>query len=382
MRKNYFEYKFVDKKNIIEYNKINKFILNNYPFNKERTYQIGFETFGILLVGICNWLHNQKKINKNNELIFLARDGYIIEKAYNILFPIEDTKYMYVSRRSLSLPSIYLANNINDIFECMVLPPIFNIKSFLNNINLNIEDYQDVLKKFEINEHEVFKRSEFKNNQKLIRFVEHIEKDIRNKAQEQHNLFKKYLNQINFKKNVGIVDIGWHNSIQLNLMKLINSDLKIDGYYVGVYNDAKKIKKPCSSSGFLYTYGDNLKRQYKTFSFVSLFESMFLSQEGTTIRYGVDNGNIIPIKLQYEYKENKELENIIKNFQDGALELVKLYKKKSENSFELTPDLCSANLISFGCNPKKEDLRIFEKLSFENYEINNIVNYKKIHYII
>ncbi len=376
MKKKYFDFRFIEKENIAEYKKINQFISDNYPDNKERTYQIGFETFGILIIGICKWIHQKNKNDENNELIFLARDGYILEKAYNILFPKEKTKYMYVSRRSLSLPSIYLAQTIEEIFNCLVLPPIFNINAFLHSMNLRSEDYFDVIESTGIGLNEIFKRNQFKNNPKLISFTKNIESDIRENAKKQYLFFKEYLEQINFKKNVGIVDIGWHNSIQLNLMKLINNDTRINGYYVGVYDDAKIIKKPSFSSGFLYEYGNNIKRQYRTFSFVSLFESMFLSQEGTTVGYDVNDGKVIPVKREYEYSNNTLLKDIIRNFQNGALDFIKKYKNELIDNLKLTPDVCSANLLSFGSNPDKKDLSIFEKLSFENYEVNNIVNFK------
>lgn len=379
MKKNtYFDKKNVSKENIEKYVELNKFILNNYPNDNSRNFQLGYELLGPLLVGFSYWINKNKIINENDNLIFLARDGYIVKKAYNILFPKEETNYMYVSRRSLALPSINFAKNNEEIINSIVLPPIFNIKVFCEGLGLDYKKYIEVFKKLDIDINDNFKRSELKTNVKINKLLELLNDEIIDKANEQYKYFAQYLKELSFNKKVGIIDIGWHNSIQKNIENVISeSSMVINGYYIGVYDNAKKVKHGNSAEGYLYSYGNNTGRQFKTFSFVSLFELMFLSDEGTTIRYDKEKDSIKPQLLNEKNDVDEKTKQIMKEFQKGAEYFVSKFKESNFDINYLLPDVCSANLICFGCNPRKDDLKIYEQLCFENYSVHNIINYNK-----
>ena len=67
---------------------------------------------------------------------------------------------------------------------------------------------------------------------------------------------------------------------------------------------------------------------------------------------------------------------IIKDYQNGAIKFVEDFYNRQDKIENISSDIASAGIIKFGCNPQKEDLRIFEKINFENYKINNLVNFK------
>lgn len=374
--------KYYNKKNIkieylSKYNKVINFIMQNIDDSWKNNYKLGYETFGILLVGFCEWIHRNKEHNKIETIYFMARDGYIVKRAYNILYPDDKTQYMYISRRSLSLPSIHLTDNIDGVLDCMVLPPMFDIITFLQNINLTYDEVEKEVIKSGIEKDEIFFRSDIYDNKKIIELLKLIFEKIKIKAKEKYDCFNEYLNQLNFCGKIAVIDIGWHNSIQKNLINIVsNRDVNIYGYYLGIYDDAKRIEKPHSAEGFLYSYNTEKNRQIQTFAFVSLLESLFLAQEGTTITYKYLNKEVVPELAKYEYSEEAEMMKIIKEYQDGAIKFVEDFYNSQDKIEEITSDIASANIIKFGCNPKKEDLSEFEKINFENYKINNLVNFK------
>lgn len=370
----YYNIKNIKKENIEQYKEIEKNIAYKINDSWSRCFELGYETFGILLYGLCNWIHNDIKKNKIDKIFFLSRDGYIIKKVYNILYPDEKTEYLYISRRSLSLPTMYLSENYDEKFDCMVLPPIFNIETFLSNINIKCNEVSNEIKRAKISYDELFKRSEIKKNPKLKELMMQLDRKIN--AEKKYNNFINYLDQLDFCGNVAIVDIGWHNSIQKNLIKIVSDrNVKINGYYLGIYDDAKVINKPNTAKGYLYSYGNNIDLQNKTFSFVSLLESYFLAHEGTTVTYKnkKNTSEVVPVLDKYEYTDKKMIK-IINEYQDGALEFVKDFKNCNLMK-NISPDISSANIVKLGCHPQKKDLSIFEQINFENYTINNIVNY-------
>ena len=194
----YYNKKNIKKDHLLKYNQVINFIRQNIDNKWENNYKLGYETFGILLVGFCEWIHNNKEQNDIKTVYFMARDGYIVKKAYNILYPDDTTQYMYISRRSLSLPSIYLTDTIEDILNCMVLPPIFDIITFLQNINITYEEVEKEILDANIKKDELFKRSEIHNNNKIIELLKLINKKLKSKSKEKYDFFNKYLNQLDF----------------------------------------------------------------------------------------------------------------------------------------------------------------------------------------
>lgn len=352
---------------------INDFIVTNIDDCQTYAWQLGYKKFGLLLFGFCTWIHDQ---NKDNKLFFLARDGYIVKRAYNLLYPNEKTKYLYVSRRSLSLPSMKNAKNIEDILDCLVLPPLFTIEILLSVFDLDKEDVAKALKKANISKEETFKRSTYKENQKIKVLLKCLFLKIMNKVEEQVNNFQNYLSQEDFKGKVSIVDIGWHNSLQKQLLNIIEKGTTINGYYLGVYKNACHFNIDNQARGYIYSYEKNIEEQYKSFSFVSLLETMFLSHEGTTKGYKKNESKIIPQLAQYEYSDDQENLYIISEFQKGALKFIEDYKM-SGLSIKLNSNICSYNILQFGSFPKKKNIELFGKLSFENYKIHNIINFNK-----
>lgn len=353
---------------------VNKFIKNNINNFKSYEWKQGYKIFGILLVGFCKWIYESSKENKVDKIFFLSREGYIIKKIYEIMYPGENVSYFYVSRRSLSLPSIKDSKNIQEILECLILPPIFTIDVIFSAFSLDINQFEKELKEINIGKDEIFLRNSFKNNKKIIQLMEKIYNKILVNANEQYKNFILYLKQEEFNENVGIVDIGWHNSMQKSILKIAKKT-SICGYYLGVYKEAITFENNNISKGYLYSYGNNISRQYKTFSFVSLLESMFLSHEGTVISYKKINDIIVPNLADYEYENEPISLKVIRDFQDGAIQFVKDFINSNISDMELNSNICSYNILKFGNVPTKDDLEIFGNLSFENYKKHNIINF-------
>ena len=354
---------------------INTFISNNIDSNQSYSWQIGYKNFGILLYGFCEWLHKNNEQNKYDNIFFLSRDGFILKKVYSILFPTEKTSYFYVSRRSLALPIASKRKEINEILNYLTLPPIFTIDILLSVFQISVKEVQGELEKCKISLDEVFKRKNFKEDQRIIELVKLIFKKINAISNQQEKLFNEYLEQEKFRGKIAIVDIGWHNSIQKSLIELSKTE-SMHGYYMGVYDNAKRFEKPNNAFGYIYSYGNNMKQQDKTFSFVSLFETMFLAHEGTTIGYMKEKKKVFAKLAKYEYEQDDKNLAVIDDLQKGAIQFVYDFKN-SGISIELDEYVCSYNIIKFGSSPSKKDVNYFENIAFENYKKNNLINFNK-----
>ena len=58
-------------------------------------YEYGYIYGGLFVTGYCKFIHDLVKKDHIDKILFLSRDGYILQQAYNLLYP-EDTNTQYV----------------------------------------------------------------------------------------------------------------------------------------------------------------------------------------------------------------------------------------------------------------------------------------------
>ncbi len=72
--------------------------------SKERSeyFNFGFQYFGPFLYGFTKWLSGRLSEEGLTNVFFFSRDGYMMQKAFELLEPdFPKTKYVYFSRKSL-----------------------------------------------------------------------------------------------------------------------------------------------------------------------------------------------------------------------------------------------------------------------------------------
>lgn len=79
-------------------------IINNYIYNGSRCfsreYEYGFIYGGLFVTGYCHFIHEYCRHHDIEKVLFLSRDGDIIKKVYDIMYPNSDTAYVYWSRKA------------------------------------------------------------------------------------------------------------------------------------------------------------------------------------------------------------------------------------------------------------------------------------------
>ena len=70
---------------------------------KKTAYEFGNRYLGPFLTAFACWLEDNVQADKISRLFFLSRDGYMMKKAYEGIFPYcnVECRYVYFSRKSL-----------------------------------------------------------------------------------------------------------------------------------------------------------------------------------------------------------------------------------------------------------------------------------------
>ncbi len=345
-----------------DYSIINTFINNNMPIYANIYYQIGYEILGILLYGYTKWLIKQISKQKIEKIFFLAREGNLLKKSFD---KINHTKvkshYLYVSRRSTRVSLLKDIEKVDDIFKIIKMRRIVDLKGFFINIGLNIEKYDSIIKKYNYD-----LTTNVKNEKNFTKFFEEIKHDIKENAEKEEKLLLKYLKQEDFYGKVAVVDIGWMGTMQNslnNILKKDNQKVDITGFYMGQSTAAKEfIDKGNKQISYLFDYKSN-KINKEIRGFLNLFESFFLAQHGTTIKYSEKSGKIVPVLGNYEYTK-QEIE-IFKAIQEGAMQFIDDYSNfRYKNYINITHNIAWNNFRKLGLQPTNQDIKLFADISY------------------
>lgn len=72
--------------------------------------RIGYSVLGPFLYSLCQWIHDGAEADRVAGIAFVAREGYLVKQAYDIMYPKEGTKTKYIrlNKNMIRLPGLYL----------------------------------------------------------------------------------------------------------------------------------------------------------------------------------------------------------------------------------------------------------------------------------
>ena len=171
-------------------NYLRKFILNRCQLIKNIVSKQGYEVFGPVVVGFCQWLHEHITNNRYDKVLFCARDMLQTFRIYEKMYPEHRgiICYFYASVKSIETP------------------------------------FQAVMG---------------------------ANRDT--KAREQLQYLREYLDQIGCKGTIAIVDSGFSGRSQKMLTKILDGRCKVHGLYMRVNRTFSKNITDKQTDVFLYT---------------------------------------------------------------------------------------------------------------------------------
>ena len=315
------------------YNFINNTTCSSKDF-EDFYYRFGYENFGILLMGFCKWLIKEAENAGIEQLLFIARDGYILKKAYDLMgfskrIP---SGYLELSRRSIRVPSSFSVPQTYE--DCILLlnsTRRISIGQILDTWGLDVESCSKQLEVAGIKADEVFWKERLQDNAALTKLYNLVKGDMLSNGLAEKDALTSYLGKFDFERKTGLVDIGYGGTIQKELLKEFSrhcEKVELQGFYM-VF-DQKRLRENTDGQDIrvsAYTKVDERekKNDLDIYQYVGLFETMFLEQTGSIKRFSVCNGEVSIERYEYEYDtpggEIDETTNVVR-IQQGALDFI------------------------------------------------------------
>ena len=261
--------------------------------------KLGFELTGPLASMMA--IHTKQLADKEgaSKIIFMARDGRIIKKAFDALYKDEikvgkyHSDYLHLSRATVIPATFEIPLSSNDIYFLVEGLHLAEkpIEYYLKKANLDPTDKR-VIKKVE----KYFESLSYIPNWSDFRLLSNMFDTLTDEIQYANEPNRSGLELYFQEKGVFdedkviIVDVGWLLNIQsrlANFFNAIGSSTQIIGSYVG---SRERINKSISHSSLLYNMGDPSIYSKFLEDNVTLFEVLFSSPEPSAASITVQNG--------------------------------------------------------------------------------------------
>ena len=266
-----------------------------------------------MMESFVHWVLKNALKSGKKRLYFLARDGYqpyLIAKRLCEVYEIPiDCRYLSCSRYAWRLPLYAIQEDFMFSYTCMGGIQV-TFEKMMKRVGLSEEEAKQIAQ--DVGMLENYK--EPLSYQKVKKLEQPLQECVYFREKVKEHSKKVYEDTIGYLKQEGlleefpyaIVDSGWTGSMQNILSILLKSagkEKEIEGYYFGLYELPKGVKKE-----YYHTYWFRPKKDRKKKVFFSncLFETVVSASEGMTIGYEKKDSFYYPVKGVYLNNVNKE----------------------------------------------------------------------------
>ncbi|SPD67961.1 conserved protein of unknown function (plasmid) [Cupriavidus taiwanensis] len=337
-------------------------------------YRYGFQALGPLVLGFTQWLYRRAKLHGQDKLYFLARDGWVLKQAYDLMYgdvegaPISE--YLYCSRRAVMVPSL---ERVECIFE--LASQSFNARPLNEFLDARFglewnREIESIAKEFGYSSKHII--SPHYEQVKLMAFLERISALILENARVERIAYLDYLDSIGFVQAVqaggaSVVDIGYSGSMQLYLQKMLNTT-DIGGFYFLTHHHARDLFNTSIFEGFLQNLDDHKTAwRHPLNDHVFIFEAALSSLEGSVIRM---TGKGTARKIEFlEAEEEAHRRFLVANIHRGTVDFIRSVVQRFDGyrfDFAFSPMLSSGLMFNFASSPAPRDAGMFVDFQVEN----------------
>lgn len=321
---------------------------------------LGCKTFGPLLYGFSQWLIKQLSKDDIQDVYFLARDGFMLQRAFE-KFNIKGIRihYLLCSRRSYQVPLIWRKPAFEDVILPLCQIDKMSLRIFMKRIGLDPQKYINQIYEKGLSLDYVYKNRSFYSAPEIREFYQEIQEDVIQNSKIEYDGLLAYLQSQNFEDKIAVVDIGYQGSMQYALSSILQAEgknISVMGYYVNVDTDSPLIREgKVNAKGYIHDSApfNMLKKRGVQ---KGLFEIQFLESHGSTHRFMLKGKDVEIEYAPFEYERNNSSKvdemTIISDYQSGALSLVEyMLEHFKQGLLEIPTDVALCEFIRFSTKP-------------------------------
>lgn len=309
---------------------INEVIFNSpFEYNISKLEQLSKSFIAPMTYELIKFVDDNT--SDKDKLLFLAREGYNLEKLYEEYTKIYNKKekdhfYFLASRRATTSATI---DTEAEVIKSIDKEYFGTIKSFLSSVYGVEYDGKD------------FKIKLPEDKDKVEPIIKEYSKEIIDNSNKNKEAYISYIKSlVDYKKdNCVIVDLGYSGTIQYHLTKMLDKE------FTGLYlTNSDSVKKYSKNSKLEFAFDINEDESYKKIYHYSLILEFFLSAPYGQLQYFEKNGSKVePIYNKevmdaHKKKKIEEIYSYVVEFFNRINDLNQIYNLDINKSL-----LCNSN---------------------------------------
>lgn len=296
-------------------------------------FEYGFLNGGLLVYGYCQWINKLAKDKKVEQILFVARDGYIMEKVYKQYFNEIPSSYVLFSRFSAEQITFerYTKKYIDQTLGNRCRKNLkMTIEHAFSEIGLDflipsLED--DCIDRKMLLDYNIYDR--------IIDFIyKHKAEIVKEFEKVQEQTYRYYSEIIKGRKRILIVDVGWFGSCAVALDYLLREkhdiDLEVFSALIGGTPDGAVDARIQSGKLSSYVFSNFINVDILKFHMDNqliihnlLVEILFTEMKPSFLKFREISGDIVP-EFGYEECDNYKA---IDSMQKGMLQFAEEFNR-------------------------------------------------------
>lgn len=310
--------------------------IHNGLYSYSREYEYGYIYGGLFVTGYCQFIHEYALKNGIDKILFLARDGDILQKAYKVLYPESKirTEYVYWSR--LAATKMAASRYKYDYFRRFLHHKVnqnYSLAQILKTMELE-DMLTDLCEVCSLNKDDELIH---KNVECVKAYLDERWDQVIAHYDEQMSAGKQYYSKVLAGcEKAAAVDIGWAGSGAITLDYIVNHiwnlECDITGIIAGTntcHNSELDATETFLQSGklvsYLYSQRENrdIWKYHDPNKDHNLYWEMLLDAPmGSFKGFYLDENQ----EVRYEFKDANADVKRVKEVQKGILDFVDQYK--------------------------------------------------------
>lgn len=355
------------KRNAVDEDILNTFVQHHLePITDEREKiqaRIGYSIIGPLLYDFCSWLKSICRKEQVNKIAFVAREGYLIKLAYDIICVSENigTEYVRLNKNIIRWPSLYKNPTVEQFEESIPYRERYSGEELARLLFISPRFVAQLLLEHGFSSGNV-KKSDFKTSEFKAVFDKILEQE-KIKMQEQYLFLVRYLKQIEaIDKKILLVNNSVNGSAQRSIKSLINNNI------IGVqFTASSKCLRELSSSVRVWLEEiESTNYEKQMFAQYSIVLEHLMFEMAGTAQYLYKKGNIVKVECDSDDTEEKNVE-IIRPIQEYALQFVRDWQKYGVSDI-VRAGTGFHKYMGFLLTPKREDALLVGSIIDSDYD--------------
>lgn len=283
---------------------------------------IGYTVLGPIITEFCHWINCQQIEKHADMILFVAREGYLLEKAYLAMFPEQKSKvgYIQLNKNLMRFPSLYINPTIKQLLATIPMKDVYTATELLATLYLNKNNSS---KTNAINELPAQISRKDLLNGKYDCIFSKLFTSLKAEFQVQYECLLEYLGTKNILGNkVLLVNNSINGNGQIMLEKILNVAGLPSNIYGVQFVKSRRCKKVLSNKSLSW-----IKNTYQTMQFnryALILEHLMFESAGTALYLKKDTYKtevICDIQGKEAYNNR-----YIARIQNSALQYVTAYK--------------------------------------------------------